>query len=354
MTPLTIGSCTFQNRIFIAPLAGISDFPFRQMALKYKPGCLFCEMVSIEALVRADRDTYSMLEFSPDQHPIGAQLVGANPKKARTAAKIIEDLGFDLVDLNCGCPVNKVVGDGGGSALLKTPRAIGDIIKEMKDATKIPVTVKVRAGWDEKSVHIEELVQIAEEAGASIITVHGRTRKQAYSGKVNLEWISRAKKAARKILVFGNGDIFSPQKAKEMLEATGVDGILLARGTFGAPWLIEDIQLLLQEKALPRRSLLASRDELLRHFEYVFSHFPEKKALLDMRRIGSWYIKRLRGTKLFRQTLVKCTSKEEIYTLICSFPFEEEPLHDADEFPPEKADAYPDGQVENAGDESCL
>jgi tRNA-dihydrouridine synthase B len=338
MNPLTIGSLTFPNRIFFAPLAGISDFPFRKMALKYKPGCLFCEMVSIEALIRNDRKTYSMLDFSPDMHPIGAQLVGADPKGAREAAKIVEDLGFDLVDLNCGCPVNKVVGGGGGSALLKTPSLIGDIIKEMKDAVHIPVTVKARVGWDEKSVQIEELVRIAEDAGASIITIHGRTRKQAYTGGVNLEWIRRAKAAASTIKVFGNGDVFSPEAALEMLQVTKVDGLLLARGTFGSPWLVEDILCRLAGQPVAQKSLLDARDELLAHFEYIFSHFPEKKAILDMRRIGGWYIKRLKGTKFFRQALARSTSKEEIRTLITSFSLEEESLVDAEQLPPDTTD----------------
>jgi nifR3 family TIM-barrel protein len=173
---------------------------------------------------------------------MGAQLWGGDPRLAGPAAKRIEELGFDVVDLNCGCPVKKVTKHGCGSSLLKTPERIGEIVANMVAAVNIPVTVKVRIGWDNSSVNIAEVTRVAEEAGAKIISVHGRTRAQGYRGTVDYDAIRKSKEAAKNILVFGNGDIYDPLSAKRMFEETGCDGLLLARGLLGRPWLIEEIE----------------------------------------------------------------------------------------------------------------
>ena len=240
--PLVLRNKTLPSSIWYAPLAGCSDFPFRQMVAPFSPGLMFCEMVKMEALIRLDPKTFRYLDYAFHTRPIGAQLCGSNPKIAGQAAKIIENLGFDVLDLNCGCPVDKVTKDGSGSGLLKEPARIGEILQEMVAAVQIPVTLKIRAGWDESQICVEEVVQIAEQAGASAITVHGRTREQGYSGPANRDYIRRAKQAARSMIVLGNGDILDPISAVAMWEETGCDGILVARGTLGAPWIAEDIR----------------------------------------------------------------------------------------------------------------
>src|SRR6185437_6206308 len=203
--PFQLGNLTLPSNIFCAPLAGCSDLPFRRMTSKYRPGLIYCEMVKMDALVRHDPHTYRLLDFEADMHPIGGQICGSKPQYAGKSAKIIEELGFDVVDLNCGCPVDKVTKDGSGSGMLKTPELIGEILSNMTAAVKIPVTVKIRAGWDEKSLNAAEIVQIAEQAGAAAICVHGRTREQGYKGPANWDWIRECKRAAKKIQVIGNG-----------------------------------------------------------------------------------------------------------------------------------------------------
>jgi tRNA-dihydrouridine synthase B len=226
-----LGKIELPNNILYAPLAGCSDYPFRKMSALYNPGLIYCEMVKMEALIRNDQGTFHMLDYDTGMHPIGGQICGSKPEIAGKAAKIIETLGFDVVDLNCGCPVDKVTKDGSGSAMLKTPNLIGDVIANMVAAVKIPVTVKIRAGWDEDNILAAEVTQIAEKAGASAICIHGRTRKQAYKGPAIWDYIKAAKNAAKNIKVIGNGDVLDGSSAQKMFEYTGCDAVLVARGT---------------------------------------------------------------------------------------------------------------------------
>src|SRR3984893_6443256 len=178
--PFQLGALQLPSNIFCAPLAGCSDLPFRMMTTKFQPGLVYCEMVKMDALVRHDPHTYRLLDYETSMHPIGAQLCGSKPQLAGKSAKILEDLGFDVVDLNCGCPVDKVTKDGSGSGLLKNPQLIGEIISQMVASVRIPVTVKIRAGWDAQNINAEEITEIAEQAGAVAICIHGRTRSQGY------------------------------------------------------------------------------------------------------------------------------------------------------------------------------
>ena len=236
-----LGSLTLPNNIFYAPLAGCSDYPFRKMTSHYKPGLIFCEMVMMEALVRDVKDTKTILDYDPSMHPIGAQLCGPRPNSAKTAAKIIEDLGFDVLDLNCGCPVDRITKDGSGSGMLKNPELIGEVLQTMIEAVDIPVTVKIRAGWDSESINAPEVTKIAEQVGAKAITIHGRTRKQGYQGYSDRDVIKECKQMAKDILVIGNGDVMDFSSAKDLFDHTDCDGILVARGTMGKPWIIQEI-----------------------------------------------------------------------------------------------------------------
>lgn len=318
-----LGSITLPSNILYAPLAGCSDFPFRQMSAKYQPGIMFCEMVKMEALIRREPNTLRMLEFSKEMRPIGGQICGSNPAIAGEAARIIEDLGFDTVDLNCGCPVDKVTKDGSGSAMLKNPERIGEVISNMVAAVKIPVTVKVRAGWDEKSINSALVTAIAEQAGAKAICIHGRTREQAYRGPANWEWVRQAKAAAKDILVIGNGDIYDGESAKKIFEATGCDAVLVARGTMGNPWVAEDIRNYLEGLTPILRPVAQVREHLYEHFERVCEHHGERKAILEMRRVGCWYIAKSHGSRSFRGLISKATGINEIRELILNHPIDD-------------------------------
>jgi tRNA-dihydrouridine synthase B len=320
--PLTLGSLQLPVNVLFAPLAGCSDFPYRALCRRFHNGLLFCEMVKMEAILRSDTTSFRMLHYSADMHPIGAQLCGSHPENAAAAAKIIEDMGFDVVDLNCGCPVDKVIDDGSGSGLLRTPRIIGDIIANMVSAVRIPVTLKVRVGWDDQHIIIEDLVHIAESAGAVSMTVHGRTRKQAYTGQANRAWIKAAKQQARTIKIIGNGDIFSAQSALEMLQETGCDGVMIARGGMGQPWLADDIHQLDTNGVVPVRSSAERLEVFLRHFEETMAYGDDQQALVDMRRVGCTYLGRLRGGRAVREAFSTASSLQHMKELITATSWE--------------------------------
>ncbi|MBS4163193.1 tRNA-dihydrouridine synthase B [Candidatus Protochlamydia amoebophila] len=320
LAPIQIGSKKLPNRIFYAPLAGCSDFPFRKMSAQYKPGLMYCEMVKMDALIRHDPHTYHILDYAANMHPIGGQLCGSKPSIAGQAAKIIEELGFDIVDLNCGCPVDKITKDGSGSGLLKTPELIGEIVCNMVSAVKIPVTVKIRAGWDEQQIQVENIVQIVEQAGAQAICIHGRTRQQGYRGPANWEYIKRGKLAAKSIKIIGNGDVLDGPSAAKMFCETGCDAVLVARGTLGQPWIVQDILRYLEGKTAICHSLEDCRQALYHHFLETLHYHPDPRVCIDMRRVGCWYLKKSSGTRLFRELISKASDVEIIKNLILNFP----------------------------------
>lgn len=321
--PFYLGKLKLPSSIFYAPLAGCSDFPFRKMSAKFQPGLMFCEMAKMEAVVRYDPHTLHMLDYAADMHPIGAQLCGSNPKIAGQAARIIESLGFDVVDLNCGCPVDKVTKDGSGSAMLKTPELIGEVISNMIAAVQIPVTVKIRAGWDEAQINAAEIVKIAEKAGASSICIHGRTRQQGYRGPANWDYIKACKEAATTIKVVGNGDIIDGPSAVKFFEYTGCDGALVARATMGQPWIVQDILKYMQGESLPTYTLEDYRQALLEHYLAMIQYHNDHRVCVDMRRVGCWYLKKSSGTRQFREIISRISQVHEIEDLIRYFPLGE-------------------------------
>ena len=317
--PITIKNRTFPINVFYAPLAGFSDVPFRIVSARYAPGLMFCEMVKMEALVRSDRETFRILGKTASMHPIGAQLCGSSPFLAGRAARILEDLGFDTIDLNCGCPVEKVTKDGSGSALLLKPLLIGEILSNIVAAVKIPVTVKIRAGWDEKRLVHKDLVRIAELAGASALTIHARTQTQGYTGKANRTWIQEAKMSATSIKVIGNGDIFSAHDAFSMLQETGCDGVLIARGTLGQPWIVDDCRRL--ENGLDfNRSLDERKEIFLEHVRATLAYLPDEQALIDLRRVLCLYLTKSKEARPFKEALNHVSTIEEMNTLIQKAP----------------------------------
>jgi len=317
--PFPFGKCTLPSNIFYAPLAGCSDYPFRKMSAKYRPGLMCCEMVKMDALMRNDPGTFHMLDFDHSMHPISGQLCGSKVSLAGPSARIIESLGFDTVDLNCGCPVDKVTKDGSGSGLLKNPQLIGELITNMVAAVKIPVTLKIRAGWDETEINAPLITQIAEQAGATAICIHGRTRKQGYAGPANWDYIKDCVDVADRIIVIGNGDVTDGPSAKAMFDYTGCDAVLVARGTMGHPWIVEEIIRYLCEENPEGRTFESCRQELFEHFLHAMDYHPPKRVAIDMRRVGCWYFKKAAGTRAFRDAISRAEEPQVIRELILNF-----------------------------------
>jgi nifR3 family TIM-barrel protein len=311
-----IGSLELLSNVIYAPLAGCSDLPFRAMSVKYGPGLVFCEMVKMDALIRNDIKTYQLLAYEHNQHPIGAQLCGSKKELAKTCGRILEDLGFDLIDLNCGCPVDKVTKDGSGSGLLKNPEQIGEILNELVSSVSVPVTLKIRTGWDEASINCVTLTQLAEKAGAKAIFIHGRTRAQGYKGFANRDLIKEAKAHAKTIKVIGNGDIFDAKSAKHMFDYTECDGILVSRGTMGAPWICQDIYHFYETGIMPEPSFRRALLGFIEHFNKVLEFHNEKKAVLDARRVGCWYLKDEKNIAQFRKRIATVKNTQEVFGII--------------------------------------
>ncbi len=280
-------------------------------------------MVKMDALIRHDPNTYRILDFEKEMHPIGGQLCGSKPELAGPCARIIEDLGFDVVDLNCGCPVDKVTRDGSGSGLMRNPDKIGEILSNMVSAVSIPVTVKVRTGWNEEEINAPLITKIAEEAGAVAIFVHGRTRAQGYRGPAKWEHIRACVEAATTIDVFGNGDITDAASGAGMFETTGCAGILLSRGTFGQAWLIEDLMRQFEGLEPIKRTSLDLRDAFCEHFQHVTAYQSPRRALLDLRRISAWYLRQGQGLKGLRTQLTGVATVEEAFQFIENYSWEE-------------------------------
>lgn len=294
------------------------------MASMYPVGLMFCEMVKMDALIRHEPSTYQLLDYDPSMRPIGAQLCGSKPHLAGPCAKIIEELGFDVLDLNCGCPVDKVTKDGSGSGMLKNPELIGEVIAKMVAAVSIPVTVKIRAGWDDDSINASLITKIAEEAGAKAISIHGRTRQQKYTGNANWDHIKAAKETANQIKVIGNGDVFDAEAGHALFNHTGCDGILVSRGTFGKPWIAEDI--VRYDQSLSPLTYDV-KQHLLDHMALITSYQNDRKALLDMRRVGCWYLRDGKGTKKLRESLNRTKDLTEMERLINDYDWSQTSFH---------------------------
>ncbi len=311
------------NNIFYSPLAGCSDYAYRDVILgPHRPGLFFCEMVKMDALIRHDENTYHLLDYHRKMHPIGAQLCGSNPKIAGAAAKIIEDLGFDVIDLNCGCPVDKVTKDGSGSGLLKSPKLIGEILSNMIAAVNIPVTVKIRMGWDASAIIAPEITQIAESAGAKAIAIHGRTRQQGYKGPADWQPIKESVDIAKNIQVIGNGDVFCGQGAEKLFATTGCHAALVSRGTLGRPWICEEIVHYLQTGQTLKISPEKVKQKLIEHIQSICSYYSPHKALLHIRKVGCWYLREMQGSKSLRLAINHAASVQEVFEMINAYSWE--------------------------------
>ena len=321
MQTLQIGNVTLKNNLILGPMAGVTDLPFRLLCAEQGAGLLCMEMVSAKAILYNNKNTKAMLAIDEREHPVSLQLFGSDPQIMGDIAKRLEDEGvpFDILDINMGCPVPKVVNNGEGSALMKNPILAGQMIEAMARATSRPVTVKIRKGFDDAHVNAPELAHIAQESGAAAVAVHGRTREQYYSGKADWSVIRKVKETVT-IPVIGNGDILTAADAIRMGEETGCDGFMIARGARGNPWIFQQI---LHEwetgEPLAKPTMGEMVEMMLRHARMQIECKGEYVGIREMRKHAAWYTGGYHGASHLRRSLSEVESYEQLESLMQAF-----------------------------------
>lgn len=316
-----IGNVEIKNQVVLAPMAGICNSAFRRIAKEMGAGLIYAEMVSDKALLYKSKKTEDMLYMKDEERPISQQIFGSDKESFVEAAKIVcEKMHPDIIDINMGCPVPKVaVSQQAGAALLKNPDKVYEIVKSVVEAVSIPVTVKIRSGWDKNSINAIEIAKVCERAGASAICVHPRTRSQRYEGLSDWNIIKEVKESIS-IPVIGNGDIRSVDDAKRMIELTNCDAVMIGRGVLGNPWLIRDIVNYLEDGAVPK---VISKDEkidmCIKHMNYLLSFKDEKTAVLEMRSHIAWYLKGLDGVNEVKREIFKATTEKDVLEILTKF-----------------------------------
>jgi nifR3 family TIM-barrel protein len=312
MSRLTIGGITLPNNIILAPMAGVSDLPFRLLCHEQGAGLVCMEMVSAKAIYYNNKNTDSLMEIHPDEGYASLQLFGSDPVILSEMAKRIEDRPHAFLDINMGCPVPKVVNNGEGSALMRNPRLVEQILGSLVKATSKPVTVKIRKGFDDDHVNAVEIAKIAESCGVAAVAVHGRTREQYYSGHADWDIIAKVKDAVS-IPVLGNGDVDSPEKAQQMLAQTGCDGVMIGRAAQGNPWIFREVASYLEDGThIPRPDNAEKRKLILRHAALQLQYKGEYIGVREMRKHLSWYTVGMPGSARFRQTINTMETMEQL------------------------------------------
>ena len=312
MKALNIGKVALDSPVILAPMAGVTDLPFRLLCKRKGAGLLCMEMVSAKAIYYHNRNTEELLRIHPEETPVSLQLFGSQPELMAEMAKRIEERPFSILDINMGCPVPKVVNNGEGSALMKNPRLAGEIMAAVVKAVKKPVTVKIRKGFDDEHINAVELAKIAEDCGVAAVAVHGRTREQYYSGSADWDIIRQVKEAVS-IPVIGNGDVKDPESAKALLEETGCDGIMIGRAARGNPWIFKQIDDYLSKGTMPEPvSKEEIRQTILEHAELMTEYKGEYIAVREMRKHVSWYTAGMHDSARFRGKINEMETMEEL------------------------------------------
>ncbi|MDD6571474.1 MAG: tRNA dihydrouridine synthase DusB [Thermoflexaceae bacterium] len=313
---MQIGNVNIKNNLILAPMAGVTDLPFRLLCKEEGCGLLYTEMVSAKAILYHNKNTEGLMQVTEGENPISLQLFGSEPEIMAEIAKQVEERPFDIIDVNMGCPVPKVVNNGEGSALMKNPALVGKIISAMTSAVKKPVTVKIRKGFDDSGVNAVEIAKIAEESGAAAVAVHGRTREQYYSGKADWDIIAKVKQAVS-IPVIGNGDINSAEDAIAMMRQTGCDGVMIGRGSRGNPWIFRQVSHYMQTgEILPKPDKEEVKRMILRHADLQKQYKGEYIGIREMRKHFAWYTAGYPNSAALRNRINYIESFEELEALV--------------------------------------
>ena len=313
---LKIGSFETQGGAFLAPMAGVTDFPFRVICKRYGASLLYTEMINAKALCYGDENTFSMLEVKPEEGDVAVQIFGHEPQYMAEATAILSDMDrFRIIDINMGCPAPKITKNNEGSALMKDPALAFEIIESVKMASKLPVTVKFRKGWDDSSVNAVEFARNAESAGADCITVHGRTREQYYSGKADWDIISEVKKSVS-IPVIANGDIFSIGDAVNIIEKTGADAYMIGRGSQGNPFIFSQIRDFIEGRPVRDIPDTEKIDVMLEHYDLSIKYKGEDKTVREMRKHIGWYLKGMYGSARMRDDINHIVDADEVRQML--------------------------------------
>lgn len=316
---IQIGDITLQDNILLAPMSGVTDLPFRRLVKSFGASLVISEMIASRAMILQTRESMKKCQKDDSIYPMSVQLAGCDPENMAEAAKLNADLGADIIDINFGCPVKKVVNSFAGSALMKDEELATRIMEAVVKAVKIPVTMKMRLGWNYENLNAPSLAKKAEDVGIQLLTVHGRTRCQLYNGKANWEAISKVKQAV-KIPLIANGDIKNAEDAKKALELSGADGVMIGRACYGQPWLINQINAELKGDApIPTPSLYEQKEIVLRHFAEMLEHYGEQVAIPLARKHIGWYSAGIRGSSEFRARINITNGAENVRTAIKNF-----------------------------------
>ena len=312
-TKLKIGDIELGQGLILAPMAGITDLSFRRITKSFDVDLVTSEMVSSEGLVRNRARTKMLLQSHVEEKPLAIQLFGSDPKVVAEAARIVADEGADIIDLNMGCPVPKVVRQGAGAALLRNPETVAMLVDAVRQAVSIPVTVKTRSGWSQSKINVLEVARVAEDAGADAITIHPRTAKQGFSGSADWPLIAKVKQAVN-IPVIGNGDVTRPEDVGKMRKLTQCDGVMIGRGAMGNPWIFEQARQLTKGQPLSSPTPQERLDVVRRHLELYEESLHGRQSLSGVRTRLMWYSKRLRGSARLRASLSDCRHLEDMIT----------------------------------------